>query len=207
MMYVLTMKHLIEMYLDDGSEEEKAERREWYANERAAIQNKTYDGLDAKETEEKRKNEMTQLERDVAGRQLRKILDKTGKLEQIYNTRRSGAANNAKDWLRQMLNLDDRSEMYKYLDEKDQEVSDKSFQDRIKVELESIFGKTGDGADPDEDYYRESLSLIIREFGSDGEIVALYKDYKKHNSGADRNALRDKLEEILRDYFNSRRSS
>ena len=42
----------------------------------------------------------------MAGKQLRKLLDETGKLEQIYRTRRSGAANNAKDWMRAWLDLD-----------------------------------------------------------------------------------------------------
>ena len=53
----------------------------------------------------------------------------TGKLEQIYRTRRSGAANNAKDWLRGWVGLDDEEPMFKEIEyyEKQRKKSQKDF--------------------------------------------------------------------------------
>ena len=118
-----TMEHLVDTYLKGIKSEDKMtdeERREYderqaeYEKERAEIQTR-YDGDDysAEEAEKLRKKDLKDLKMKIAGKQVRKILGETGKLEQIYRTRRSGAANNAKDWLRKWVNLDDEETMAK----------------------------------------------------------------------------------------------
>lgn len=224
-----TVEHLVKMYLEDSSEDEtSAERKEWYANAEAEIQGR-YSDENIEVANKKRGDDMKKLKREVAGRQLRKILDKTGKLEQIYNTRRSGASNNAKDWLRQMLNLDDKDEIYRYLDQKEQELkkkkegskqgsqkdgsaggapsgvgspyNDASFRLRVMTTLNKEFEKSGDRPDPDESFYEESLDIVKREFGAVGGIVEQYEKFKEDNAYAGRSELWEKLEEILGNFF------
>ena len=224
-----TVEHLVQMYLNDNSEDEtSAERQEWYANAEAEIQGR-YGDENIEVANRKRSDDMKKLKREVAGRQLRKILDKTGKLEQIYNTRRSGASNNAKDWLRQMLNLDDKDEIYRYLDQKEQELkkkkegsrqegqkdgsaggapsgvgspyNDASFRLRVMTTLNKEFEKSGDRPDPDASFYEESLDIIKHEFGTVGGIVEQYEKFKEDNAYAGRSELWEKLEEILGNFF------
>ncbi len=223
-----TIEHLIDMYLNDKDESDAtlADRKQRYENAKSEIENKYNDITDSKKRNEKRRKDLAALKRGIAGVQLRKILDGTGKLEQIYTTRRSGASNNAKDWLRQMLNLDDKDEIYRYLDQKEKELkekkanksqedssgdsaprakspySDKSTRVRVTSELHKILDESGDDPDPDASFYEESMDFLEHEFGADGEVVVQYKDYvKNHGSRADRNELFSKLEELLGNFF------
>lgn len=224
-----TIEHLVQMYLNDSSEDEtSAERQEWYANAEAEIQSR-YGDENIEVANKKRGDDMKKLKREVAGRQLRKILDGTGKLEQIYTTRRSGASNNAKDWLRQMLNLDNKDEIYRYLDQKEQELkrkkegnrngdqkdgsaggapsgvgspyNDASFRLRVMTTLNKEFEESGDRPDPDVSFYEGSLDVIKSEFGTVGGIVEQYEKFKEDNAYAGRSELWEKLEEILGDFF------
>ncbi len=217
------IEHLLEMYFDDeGDGGVPGSRRREYEAERAEIQTRYGDEPNAKVADAKRSKDMTKLRRRLAGEQLRKILDGTGKLEQIYTNRRSGATINAKDWLRQMLNLDDKDEMYKYLNEKDKQREKKqkeesrpqvvsgddssvSYDDgtrtRISAELDKIFNKTGDYADPDEGFYNESLKMMEEEFGQDSIVVKKYKEYKKYNNKVSRGELKDELDNIISSYY------
>ncbi len=220
------MEHLIEAYLNESSKDETSEqRKEWYENAKAEIQNK-YADEPIEIANKKRKDDMKQLKREVAGRQLRTILDKTGKLEQIYNTRRSGASINAKDWLRQMLYLDNQEEIYRYLDKKNVKKSgskkpktegtsagdanptvtspynDEVFRTSLMANLDKKFDQSGDVSDPDNSFYKESLGLMEQEFGANSEVVGRYKDFRKQNDLADRNELREGLVKILNDFFN-----
>lgn len=218
------IEHLMEMYFEDVEKENdhSGMSRKQYEEAKAEIQTR-YGDEDALTAKKKRDGDLAQLKRKIAGEQLRKILDKTGKLEQIYNTRRSGTAINAKDWLRQMLNLDDKNEIYKYLDEKDrqrgikkknvenQETSgdvqagsvynDEGFRKRLMTELDDVFEKSGDAADPDEEFYNESLAKVIKEFGRESEVVGFYEDYRKNNLQASRSELWEELEKILKRFF------
>ena len=54
----------------------------------------------------------------LSGAEFRKILEDKGILEQIYRTRRSGAANAAKSWVRGWLGLDDEAAIRDYEDKK-----------------------------------------------------------------------------------------
>ncbi|MBQ3296830.1 hypothetical protein IJH01_01725 [Candidatus Saccharibacteria bacterium] len=105
------MEHLVEEFLDKNPD-----KREEYNNEMAQIQNKYGDESDVAKAEEMRQKDRNKLKMDLAGRQMRRILGDTGKLEQIYKTRRSGAANNAKDWLREWVGLDNENALKKEVD-------------------------------------------------------------------------------------------
>jgi hypothetical protein len=174
--------------------------------------------------EKKRNSDMVALKREFAGRQLRGILDKTGKLEQIYATRRSGAANNAKDWLRKMLNLDNKEEIYRYLDKKDKmhkknktrtdtrtadgddpviasSYDDSAFRTGVAAELWKVFDETGDAPDPDDDFFTRSIELIVKSFGTDSVIEKRYRKFKEDTPRASRSELFDKIEEILSEFY------
>ena len=220
------VEHLIKMYLKDKSESEetRSSREREFADREAEIQTRQYEGKSAEEAAKERSKDMAQLRREFAGRQLRKILDGTGKLEQIYTTRRSGAANNAKDWLRKMLNLDNRAEIYKYLDKKNEEhkkqrasggdggdvplsqgtnYKDPVFRTSVMAELNKIFDASGDAPDPDDSFFDDSMALIVEKFGKDSLAEEMYRDFRKHNPSATRGDLFDKLEEILSNIFST----
>ena len=219
------VEHLVNMYLEDGDEDEVNEKKRKYEEAKAEIQTRYADEKPSV-AKKKRDADLTKLKREMTGEQLRKILDKTGKLEQIYTTRRSGAANNAKDWLRKMLNLDDKNAIYEYLDSKDarrkkqkgqqstmeQQVSgdemtnntpygDIGFRTRVMTELYKVFDRSGDEADSDNEFYEKSMEKIRKEFGEDSELAVLYAKYREDNPNADRSELWDALEEILGNFF------
>lgn len=108
-------RHLVDMYLVEDDEmslfrnfEEKREDKDFsfragwdddMKKEREELKNKYYAATDEKTRKE--------IREDMAAAQLRNMLDaRGGKLLQIYESKRSGAANNAKDWLRKMIGLD-----------------------------------------------------------------------------------------------------
>ena len=99
--------HMFEAYFwsDDGKEE-LLDRRQKYDEQIAAINGKNYGLTDSAEIDARRKKEKDALKKYYAGEQFREILYQKGKLEQIKKSKRSGAANNAKDWLRSLLLLD-----------------------------------------------------------------------------------------------------
>ncbi len=219
------VEHLLGMYFNDenASREELDARKAEYEATRAEIQTR-YRGEDAATAEKKRKADMTALKREFAGRQLRGILDKTGKLEQIYATRRSGAANNAKDWLRKMLNLDNKDEIYRYLDQKDKQhkkakaqtstqmasgddaggtasYDDPAFRTGVAARLWKVFDETGDAPDPDDDFFARSVELITKSFGADSIIEKKYRKFREDTPRASRGELFDKIEEILSEFY------
>ena len=108
------MEHLAEAYLSDPEEGSR------YRARIDEIQTR-YGDMDAKKAKEKRDKDLKELKMEMAGRQVRKILGRSGKLEQIYRTRRSGAANNAKDWLREWINLDDEEALFREVNRYKQE--------------------------------------------------------------------------------------
>lgn len=108
-----TMEHLLEQYLSESTPDESSdERKRKYEEERAKIQSR-YGDFEPEKAKKKRDDDLKRVKMELAGKQVRKILGRTGKLEQIYNTRDSGTAINAKDWLRRWVGLDDEEELYK----------------------------------------------------------------------------------------------
>ncbi len=115
--YKPLMEHLSREYeeeeMEGWSEEEKEAHAEMVA-EMAEIQTR-YGDLPAEEAQRRREADMQALKNKMAGTEFRQLLDSRGKLEQIYRTRPSGAANNAKDWVREWLGLDDEAAVKEWL--------------------------------------------------------------------------------------------
>lgn len=227
-----TMEHLVAMYLegikdeDEMSEEERREyeeRQAEYEKKKAEIQTR-YGDKDLKEAEKLRKQDLKALKMDIAGRQVRKILGETGKLEQMYRTRRSGSANNAKDWLRRWVNLDDEEAMaeevkfYEDLRKKQKAEDGTSNVDDDENTLERIYGpgerqsfrdqleKTyHDNQDASaEEFYEIERDLLKQWFGDmtsklEWEFRKFYEDETRAGHYLDAYKLKSKLEDLLQD--------
>ena len=211
--------HLVDAYKNEKeenvanwSEEAQEEWREYMA-EYADIQTR-YGDLPPDEAQRKREQDIRELENKTVGAKFRQLLDQKGKLNQIYRTRRSGAANNAKDWVREWLNLDDETEINKKLNK-----------DRTKVKRdEGDDGSTSDGgrriytdddravftsyvddlwqslrAEDDETFYEESIKYIRSVLGRDSVIEKEYEQFHKDDPYADSHMLKEYLNSLLSD--------
>lgn len=209
--------HLFKAYeetdTDDWNDEERAKHEE-YIREMAEIQTR-YGDLPADEAKRRREMDMKTLRNKMAGAEMRHLLDSTGKLNQIYRTRRSGAANNAKDWLRGWLGLDndaeielklskERQRMQKALDEakkkdpnydpstEDPEIAS---EENIKTRLNYIdnlhISFKGEGPKA---FYEEVRKYLVKEVGNYGLLVKLFDDYYKLNEDADIHDMAEWLE-------------
>ncbi len=220
-----TMEHLVETYLDDSSEDETSdERKRKYEADRAEIQGR-YGDKSPEEAKKLRDKDLKELKMSLAGRQLRKILGETGKLAQIYRTRTSGTAINAKDWLRRWVNLDDEEALLrekKYYDDKrrtkkEQEeerdtdlnieheersrVYDAGDSERFVNEMRDLKDRIID--EETELFFEDTRSQLVDWFGEGTIIVKKYEQYfKKDNPYADNLDLYKRLLELLEDIDN-----
>ena len=196
--------------------------RENYMREWSDIQTR-YGDLPNDEAKTKRDKDEKDLRKRMAGAQLRRILDGKGKLNQIYRTRRSGAANNAKDWVRELLDLDNEVVITAKLENDRRKLREEY--DRTKKE-NAQNQKDGDTVDDnssriyttdemndfvthveqlwdelknedDEVFYRESLKYIRKEIGEGSFIAIQYRKYREDDPYADGATLRDYLEDLL----------
>lgn len=226
------MEHLIGTYLkglepeDEMTEEEKQmydERQLEYEKRRAEIQTR-YGDKDAEEADRLRKRDLKNLKMEIAGKQVRKILGETGKLEQIYRTRRSGAANNAKDWLRQWVNLDDEEAMSKEVQQyikfrKDKKVetqatnTDGELDESMRIydagkrkffrdQLEDTFGKNSDVSA--EEFFGICNNLIKEWFAGNLTLIEwkfrkFYEQERDRGGYIDAYKLKSELEDLLQD--------
>ena len=226
-----TMEHLLENYLNGSSEDESSEeRKRKYEEARAEIQTREYPDKTPKEAEKERAKDLKKLKMSLAGKQLRKILGETGKLKQIYRTRTSGTAINAKDWLRGWVNLDDedalRAEM-NYYDKKRREEAKKARSEdeeykgadsgeegetsgRIYTEddRERFINEMQDLKDRilDEEpllFYEETRAKLEEWFGENTEIVKKYEHFHDvDDPSADNIELYKFVKELLEDMDN-----
>lgn len=228
------MAHLIKEYENadtTGWSDEAIAEREEYMRERAEIQTR-YGDLPAEEAQEKRKKDFKALREKMAGAQFRQTLDSKGMLNQIYRTRRSGAANNAKNWLRGWLNLDDEALITLKL-KNDRDKMNKNLQDLINERTEKKGKGEADSpieedkgnriydesdtvrftteiedlwedlkTDDDNVFYDESLRYLKKELGEDSYIVREYEQYHKDDPYADGHTLKEFLLDILSDLDN-----
>lgn len=210
------MRHLLEALF-----EEQPEERAEYERKLSEIQT-AYGDLPGDEADKRRKADVKALQFETAGKRLRGLLDRNGKLEQIYRTRRSGAANNAKDWLRDWLQLNDEDEILRYLDQKQQnrhyEKTGKkppentqsqsstggdtgwslySQEDRIAIVKE--LGKIYETETTDEEFYQMTHEKLEEMLGANRLIVKKYEEFHNEVEHADKNAFMTKLEELLSD--------
>jgi len=208
------MEHLAAEYFDKHPDE----KREFDAA-MAEIQTR-YGDEDIETAQKKRKADANKLKMEKAGAQMREILGQTGKLEQIYRTRRSGAANNAKDWLRGWLDLDNEVAINDYLKTTDKEKK-REFEDAAAVDSDSgdeVIAGGFNEADrayfatrvrsiydawngvEDGKFYEESVAWVEQELdGVAGVILRKYKEYHEANPNADDHELMEYLQGLLQD--------
>ena len=225
--YTPMLNHLADAYEEskmEGWDDEYILEHEEYMKELADIQTR-YSDLPADEAKRKRDMDTKKLRDKMAGAQFRQLLDSKGKLNQIYRTRRSGAANNAKDWLRKWLDLDndvsitvklendkrkEKAEFEKVKAEKKQQAGDSADEDvndgRIYTEtdmasfvlhVEDLWQNLR--AEDDEVFYNESLDYIEKTLSKDSFIAAQYKQFRKNDPYADSHVLKDYLTDLLND--------
>ncbi|MDO4508032.1 MAG: MFS transporter [Candidatus Saccharibacteria bacterium] len=215
--------HMVEAWLDEEDPENPdRNRRAEYNAEVAAIQNR-YGDLPADEAEKKRKADIAQLRSDITGRKVRDILANSGKLEQIYDSKRSGAANNSKDWMRAWLQLDNKMAMQanlqKIYDKQKKEYADKQNTDTSDNDGVEISGVYGDedrfrflneldqvysdlrGSEPAE-FFEETMDQLDEWFGDRSKISRMYSKYYEQNPHADMRNLKDYLVDLLSDLDN-----
>lgn len=154
----------------DLSEEELEARRE-YEKEVSRIQTQ-YGDEPIDEAKEKRDAEMRAAREKIAGAQFRKMLKEKGILEQIYRTRRSGAANGAKHWVRGWLELDNEAKISRYLGKlKAEQKREQREEDRLKKQSsETELGDSGAGriyTESDREVYQAEMNKVLNEHKND----------------------------------------
>ena len=181
------IEHMLEDYFLEGSlnrekgdGETEDERRMKYEEARAEIQTR-YGDESPEVAVEKRKNDMAKLKEEYAGKKIREVLGLAGKLGQMWDTKKSGTAINAKDWLRSITLLDDKEKMF----------DEVKFYERLRSRESSSFGSNQD----DDGYYRiynaETRMNIKNSFDK------LWDDHK--NESAD--VFYGNVESWLKDWF------
>ena len=210
--------HLVEEYLEKNPSE-----REKYNNEMAQIQ-ASYGDEDVDTATKKRNEDTAKLKMDLAGRQMRRIMGETGKLTQLYKSRSSGAANNAKDWVRELLSLDNEDALRKevvYYKQKQKEeyeeemkkrreadpnfestvptrIYDEADQENFKAVMRDIRDRFGDGTT--DAFFEKTRDQLGEWFSKDDYIVWSYeKYYKDYKDTTDNEDLYDWIREVLSD--------
>ena len=222
------LNHLADAYehanTEDWSDEYVLEHED-YMRELAEIQTR-YGDLPPEQAKVARDRDIAELKTKFAGAQFRQLLDKKGKLNQIYRTRRSGAANNAKDWLRQWLDLDNEVAITMKL-EKDKRKEKAEYEKAKRAEQAKRDEQAGDLPAPDgkvysdvdmadfvshiddmwhnlrsEDddvFYNESLDYIRKTLSADSYIAKKYERFRQDDPYADSHMLKEYLESLLND--------
>ena len=224
-------QHLESAYMDaDTSEwsEEAIEERNEIMKEWSDLQTK-YGDLSTEDARKEYEAEASKIKKKMVGAQFRQLLDAKGKLNQIYRTRRSGAANNAKDWVREWLDLDNdlsvtmkleddkrklKQEYEKLKREKNKKQGVPQNTDTASSTSRSAVYSESDRAsfvshvddlwyelrdDSDEEFYEESLKYLEKTLGEDSFIVTQYKRFRKDDPYADSHMLKEYVLDLLND--------
>ena len=206
-------EHFSKMYLEpDGDSKLSSSRNAEYERAKEEIGKKYSNDKDRAAAEKALKEKMAKM-------QILSTLGETGKLEQIYRTRRSGAANNAKDWWRKDLGLDDEIAINEYLAKRDAQRKEEHQQAATSAESgggENIVAGGFDEADrayfatsirtiydswkdfDDDRFYEESVEWVEKNLdGVSGVILKNYDEYHKANPNADDYDLMEYLQKLL----------
>ena len=220
------VNHLARAYeksnTEGWTEEEKANKRK-YEEELAELQTK-YGDLSTDEAKRKYEAEANKIKMKMAGVQFRHLLDGKGKLNQIYRTRRSGAANNAKDWVRDLLDLDNEIEITTKLEndkrkekaefeearrrmrEQNPETADTPDEsgaiytdvDRASF-VQNIDDLWHDNRDDDDTFFDEAYKYVKKTLGENAYITMRFKKFHEDDPYADSHAMKEFLEDLLND--------
>ncbi len=202
-------EHWINEYFDAGHEDERAA----YASEMENIEDKRAEALarineTAGQTEDEKKAARTKvnneydkkvsgLKEKIAGKHFRKVMGETGKLKQIYRTRTSGTAINAKDWLRRLASLDDERALREEVTRYDNGNTDKM--DILDV-MHRLNDKKRD-KDPKE-YFEATKQQLELLFGDDDRLmIKEYENYFNDSEEVTTKDLYDHLKELIERHF------
>ena len=220
--------HFSKAYEEANTEDWDAEaifEHEECMKELAEIQTR-YGDLPPEEAKRKRDADIKKLRNRMTGAQFRQLLNSKGKLNQIYRTRRSGAANNAKDWVREWLDLDNETAITLKLE--DDKRREKAEFEKMKKERAEARGESPDAdggsnnrvytdvdmasfvsdvddlwhdlKDEDDDiFYNESLEYVEKKLSKESFIAAQYKQFRKNDPYADSHTLKEYLTDLLND--------
>ena len=219
--YTPMLNHLAMAYEEtdmEGWTDEQIAEHEEYMKELADIQTR-YGDLPPEEAKKKRDMDRRVLKNKMAGAQFRQLLDSKGKLNQIYKTRRSGAANNAKDWLREWLDLDnevsittklenDRRKMREeYERNKRQQGNEGGDSNGIIVPTAEKIDEYIEGVEAlwdelkgesKETVHDEAIKYIRSVLGKDAFIELLFEHYCKVDSSVEIDDMKEELEDLFR---------
>jgi len=225
--YAPMLEHLAMAYEEsdmDGWTDEEILEHEEYIKELAEIQTR-YGDLPPEKAKKMRENDTKKLKDKMAGIKFRKLLDSKGKLNQIYRTRRSGAANNAKDWMRNWLDLDNDTAVSLKLDEdrrREKEELEKAKQAKKQqqgggdspvedenrvysdVDIAGFVSHVEDmwhdlRSEDDDVFYEESLDYIKKTLSAESYIANKYEEFRKDDPYADSHMLKEYLVDLLND--------
>ncbi|MDO5480054.1 MAG: hypothetical protein Q4F58_00050 [Candidatus Saccharibacteria bacterium] len=224
--YAPMLEHLAKAYEEQeemkGWTDEEILEHEEYMKELSDIQTR-YGDLPPEIAKQKREEDKAKLKNKLAGAQFRQLLNSRGKLNQIYRTRRSGAANNAKDWMRGWLDLDndvaitmklekdkrkEKAEFEKAKKEKygDQPDTENSSAGSVYTEVDragfvlDIENLWHDLRSEDDDvFYEESLEYLKKNLGRDSFIVKQYEDFRRIDPTAESHDMEEFLKDLLND--------
>ena len=214
-----TMEHMLAEYLDKNPDEKKK-----YDDGVAEIQTR-YADKSIDEAEKLRAKDVKSLKMELAGRQVRKILGETGKLKQIHRLKRSGVTNNAKDWLRKWVNLDNEEALRKeveYYDELQRKAWEEEMRKRKEADPSFEYEPTvrvydeskqseflarmskinDDYRDGDTRTFFNETRAQLDEWFPDDYIVWAYEKYFKNNPYATNDDLYSWLKDTLEDLDN-----
>ncbi len=220
------IKHLARQYQVSKPEEwwheDAVKEREEYMAELEDIQTRYADsGLSEEDIMKKRSKDMYDLEEKMFGAEMRRILGEPGKLKQIYKSRTSGAANNAKDWFRYAVLLDDEEKLLKQVkqfatEKRRKEVAkqggdpndprnyrhlvyDENDMEEYLARMSELRSEIRD--ESTEEFYRQTRAML-KEWFTDAEIVKKYEDYYKSGNFLGNDDLYSFLKELLGDLGN-----
>lgn len=208
--------HLLDAYLDENPDEKRR-----YELAKSEIQGR-YGDEDAETAQKKRSADLKKLNMENAGKQMRKILGESGKLEQIYRTRRSGAANNAKDWLREMVSLDNDDVLRREVDYYNQrrrnneparrgtdsnaESGDagRIYSETDRSDYLATMSDLNDryGDEDKQEYFDRMRAQLEEWFGGDDYLIHEYDRYYRDHSSIDNDELYTWIKDMLEDLDN-----
>lgn len=148
--------------------------------------------------------------RDIGFSRFRDLLSEKGTLAQIYETRNSGAANNAKPTLRKGLRLDDNEYMDAYLEnvKKEKSKSHPSPDDAPDTPpvaaatyenhtyFSNLISKLFNNNPSDPAFFENTYNKVLIEFGLP-TVARYYKDYHDAHPSATNEELRAELDRLL----------
>ena len=179
-------------------------KREEYNNALAEIAEMPED---TREARKEKADAKSKLDTRMAGEKARELWEKNGTLGQLYKSRRSGAANNAKPFVRIWANLDNENEILRYLSEQKRR-REEAIREDPNIDPDSLFpeadreayissidGIFEDYNDSAEEFYNEAHDFL-EENGLD-QIIYHFREFYNHSTNPTPESLLEHLKDLL----------